>query len=401
MDIAVGANMPMTPWGPKWKEERRMFAAHLGKDAIRTSWRPDIMSNAQYSILKSYEDGSTSSKDSFSTIVRTFVQTFYGLKIRSDGNLITQAIHKAIGLASASIVPGVYIINLHPWLAHVPDWIIGGDWKQERREWRNKIGWMKEQPFDIVLKGEKEGSNPESFSTRMLNDPLNTLDQASIMHAAGSGFVAGTETTTGSLMNFIYAMLLHPEVQQKAQDEIDRVIGHDRLPTHEDYAAGRLPYVEAIFKETIRFRVTAPWGIPHLTTEDDEYEGYFIPKGTYVFQNAYAIALDPEIYEHGDKFDPDRFMVSNPPLDPRLFVFSAGRRTCPGQHYAEAVVVSNMITLLATMNIVKPLDENGKEVIPTTATTGKLVDLPENFHYVLQPRSEDALQLLQAAVPEA
>ena len=76
---------------------------------------------------------------------------------------------------------------------------------------------------------------------------------------------------------FILAMTLHREVQEKAQAEIDRVIGSDRLPTFEDRRS--LPYVEAVYREVLRWRPVAPLGFPHCTTADDVYNGFYIPKG--------------------------------------------------------------------------------------------------------------------------
>ena len=85
------------------------------------------------------------------------------------------------------------------------------------------------------------------------------------------------------------AMALFPEAQRKAQEEIDRVVGTDRLPTFEDRE--NLPYVDALVKEALRWHPVVPMGVPHVTTEDDIYEGYFIPKGSILLPNIwYAFA---------------------------------------------------------------------------------------------------------------
>ena len=84
-------------------------------------------------------------------------------------------------------------------------------------------------------------------------------------------------------------MALFPEAQRKAQEEIDRVVGTDRLPTFEDRE--NLPYVDALVKEALRWHPVVPMGVPHVTTEDDIYEGYFIPKGSILLPNIwYAFA---------------------------------------------------------------------------------------------------------------
>ena len=74
-------------------------------------------------------------------------------------------------------------------------------------------------------------------------------------------------------------MATHPEVQKKAQTEIDLVIGSDRLPEFEDRPS--LPYLEAIYREVMRWNQSLPLAAPHALTEDDYYKGYFIPKGAF------------------------------------------------------------------------------------------------------------------------
>lgn len=82
-------------------------------------------------------------------------------------------------------------------------------------------------------------------------------------------------------------MAIYPEVQRKAQEEIERVVGPNKLPTFADRE--RLPYINAIVKEVLRWHPVAPMGIPHTTTQDDVYEGYFIPKGSMVLANIWYV----------------------------------------------------------------------------------------------------------------
>ncbi len=73
------------------------------------------------------------------------------------------------------------------------------------------------------------------------------------------------------------AMTISPEVQRKAHEAIDRIVGTSRLPTSAD--RGSLPYVDAIVKECLRWHPVAPMGVPHMTMQDDVFNGYAIPKG--------------------------------------------------------------------------------------------------------------------------
>lgn len=72
-------------------------------------------------------------------------------------------------------------------------------------------------------------------------------------------------------------MAVNSEIQKKAQAEIDSIVGTKRLPDFEDRPL--MPYSEAIYREVLRWKSPSPVGIPHCASEDDVYEGYFIPKG--------------------------------------------------------------------------------------------------------------------------
>jgi cytochrome P450 len=88
-----------------------------------------------------------------------------------------------------------------------------------------------------------------------------------------------------AVINFIAVLLISPDVQAKAQAEIDAVIGPGRLPVLEDKP--RLPYLNAVVKEVLRWKPIVPTGLPHMTSEEDVYRGYFIPKGAIVMGNTW------------------------------------------------------------------------------------------------------------------
>lgn len=84
------------------------------------------------------------------------------------------------------------------------------------------------------------------------------------------------------------AMTLFPDVQRKAQQEVDSVIGNDRLPCADDWDA--LPYIRAMCLETLRWLPVGPLGLPHRLMKDDTYNGYFFPKGSLVMVNAWYVS---------------------------------------------------------------------------------------------------------------
>lgn len=84
-------------------------------------------------------------------------------------------------------------------------------------------------------------------------------------------------------------MARYPAVQVRAQKELDSVLGRSTLPSLSDRENRRLPYIDALIKEVLRWNSALPLGVPHVCTEDDEYSGYKIPKGAVVLPNVWCV----------------------------------------------------------------------------------------------------------------
>ena len=150
-------------------------------------------------------------------------------------------------------------------------------------------------------------------------------------------------------------MALYPEVQKKAQAEIDTVVGPNRLPDFQDRPS--LPYINAIVKELMRWNLVAPlgrcflplhdyyhpWqseGVPHMSTNDDEYNGYYIPKGTLVIGNAWSLLTLTPIF-----FCPDSLILGQFCMTPR-FSTTPWNSNLPG-----IWKMVNLISLWETRNV--------------------------------------------------
>ena len=171
------------------------------------------------------------------------------------------------------------------------------------------------------------------------------------------------------------AMIAHPDIQKRAQDELDVVVGRSRSPTFAD--APNLPYVQAMVKETLRWRAALPLGIPHSTTEDDWYEGMFIPKGTLCLTNLWQCNRDPAAYgDDATNFNPGRFLDEHgrPKPGPAEThddwhcTYGFGRRACVGKHAANESLFISVATVLWAIKLECPRDENGKGVPLDTET---------------------------------
>ncbi|XP_047528620.1 probable cytochrome P450 304a1 [Vanessa atalanta] len=138
-----------------------------------------------------------------------------------------------------------------------------------------------------------------------------------------------------SVLTFlIERILLQPEIQDKIHEEIDRVVGRDRLPTLDDRQ--NMPYLEACLREIMRFETLVPLGVPHRTMKDCKLEGYDIPENTVVVFNYVTLHFDKDIWGDPENFRPERF-ITNGVLDlskDKSLPFGAGKRLCAGETYA-------------------------------------------------------------------
>ncbi|KAK6210506.1 hypothetical protein LQW54_006114 [Pestalotiopsis sp. IQ-011] len=161
-----------------------------------------------------------------------------------------------------------------------------------------------------------------------------------------------------SSMSFLEAMMMYPEVQKKAQGEIDAVVG-DRMPVWEDLES--LPYVRCMIKEVWRWRPPVALGHPHVTTRDLEYKGMLIPKGARLYINSWATQHDPARHEEPgpDVFNPERYahdhttqsINSANVADRDHFAFGSGRRVCPDVHVAERSLSVSIMRIPWAFNV--------------------------------------------------
>jgi len=202
--------------------------------------------------------------------------------------------------------------------------------------------------------------------------------------------LAGADTSKASVQAFFLAMVLFPEVQRRAQAELDKVIGPDRLPLFTDRPF--LPYIEAVVRETLRWHLVTPLGVPHYSTEDDEYKGYYIPKGSVVIGNAWAILHNPEDYPDPEEFMPERYLTDDGQLnpnvpDPDIACFGFGRRICPGRYFARDGLFIQIASVLHTFSITPALNEGGIPVTIERAVTSGVASYPMPFQCSITPRS--------------
>jgi len=155
-------------------------------------------------------------------------------------------------------------------------------------------------------KKTKKTGDPRDFVDIMLEDKDDPkLSDAEINSIIWDTMAGGIDTSALSFEWLVYILTSYPEVQDKIHEELDRVVGPDRLPTYDDVE--KLTYLNATLCELFRFKHFAPFGIPHHTLSDIKIRGYNVPKDTQVMFNLYTLHMDPNLWEDPKRFDPDRF----------------------------------------------------------------------------------------------
>jgi hypothetical protein len=298
-------------------------------------------------------------------------------------------------------LPAYWVVDVFSWLSHLPGFLKPWE-KHARGLWKSDIKYAREKLERLKQPGSR-GLYPNSFLAKILKDDklLGFPNEEEPAYLAMNLIHAAADTSWFTLWSFMEAMLTHPDVQRKAQEEIDKVVG-DRLPVWEDLE--HIPYIRYVMKENWRWRPPVGLGHSHASTKDLVYNGHLIPKGSRIYINAFAIHYDPARFPDPDVFRPERYegdtagseqSRNSPDIDKRdHFVFGSGRRGCPGSHLADRTVSVTMMRFLWAFNIV--LNEGAKLPINPTTYPGPLPgNTGPSLPFHLQLRSEKRKDLIE------
>ncbi|KAJ9649238.1 hypothetical protein H2201_004246 [Coniosporium apollinis] len=295
------------------------------------------------------------------------------------------------------------LIDFFPILRRLPDWVLPTQKKAKELHEHEKRLYLKH--WLNCKQAIKGGTAKPCFCVNLAKiQEAEGLSDDQAAYISGTLLEAGSDTTSSTLSGAVMAMVVFPEVEKRAQQEIDRVVGPNRLPTMDDEP--NLQYIRGCVKESLRWMPTTILGaVPHAVTKDDEYMGYHIPAGAGVLNNVWAINMDPKRYPDPRRFDPDRYAndflnasdaASNPDASKRdHFTFGAGRRICPGIHVAERSLFLGISRMLWAFNFEPAVDMAGKPIIPDIEKlTQGFVCMPEPFQVRIVPRSKERANMV-------
>ncbi|RMZ72963.1 MFS transporter [Pyrenophora seminiperda CCB06] len=263
------------------------------------------------------------------------------------------------------VSPTGSLSNKLPFLMALPDWLSPPKaW--ERRRATTERTWFQTMQKQ-VSSDMQSGQAPPSWMKTFLEgrSKWGFKSDTEGAYAVGMHGIAGALTIAAPMQTFCLAMTHYPQFMPMLHEELDRVCG-DRLPRSEDRP--NLPFLRAIIRECIRWRPPVPTGIPHYLIQDDEYNGYHIPKGSTIHPLEWAIARDPELFPDPEAFNPLRWVkpeyptyqepLSQYPTIINSTQFGYGRRTCTGQNVTDEDLLIGIGSIAWLFDIKKRPEES-------------------------------------------
>ncbi|CAN9182602.1 unnamed protein product [Alternaria alternata] len=410
------ASILVQPYGKEWSVRRKLLHQALTPRALRL-YKPVQTAEASRLCQQLLDSPANWEKllERFTSSIVFCVA--YGHRIDSlNANVIHQRF-KFMHVAASLNVPGKYLVESFPILKHVPDAL--APWKADIKARGREEAAANMALVDVVrsdlARAKAQGDDIPDSLCKLLLELRETehipLSDRNFSYIPASLFGAGSDTTASTLCTAFLALVTHPETLHVAHRELDTIIGTDRSPTFEDEM--NLPYIRALVKEVLRWRpVAVLGGTPHASTEDDRYEGYYIPSGTTVLGNSWAINLNEEYYPNPHLFDPTRFLdealverskaptplTGKPhPAKSGHSSFGWGRRICPGANLAE----NSLYVALAKILWAFDIQPKAGVKYDTFAYTEGFNIRPRKFECEIRVRSEAHKRVLMDDLKEA
>ncbi|KAI1816873.1 putative cytochrome P450 [Poronia punctata] len=402
--ISGGLRVLMMHYGPTWRKVRGIMHKLLNVHAARAFAPFQVLENQQmlHDILNDPKDYTQHVRRYANSLI---TMTTFGYRVPTHDDPYFQELFHILEEFLVLAQTGTSaLLDYMPALRYLPSWVLPQMRRAKAQHKRERV--LYRYYWDKTKAEILASENPvPCFSAGLIEEQSkHGLDDDFASYITGTLLEAGSETTANTLIGFLCAMMVFPEVQKHAHAELDRVVGN-RMPLPEDEP--QLQYIRGCVKESLRWMPTTPLGaVPHALTRDDEYMGYKLPKGAGVINNVFAIHNDPNRYPDPHRFDPDRYKddrqsffeaaTTNDESKRDHFTFGAGRRICPGIHVAERSLFLGISRLLWAFEFKRPVDDDGNEIIPDPSKiTQGFVSAPLPFEAVITPRDEEKADIIR------
>lgn len=213
------------------------------------------------------------------------------------------------------------------------------------------------------------------------------INEDNVLYIVENINVAAIETTLWSIEWAIAELVNHPQIQNKLREELDTVLGKGHQITEPD--THKLPYLQAVIKETLRLRMAIPLLVPHMNLHNAKLNNYDIPAESKILVNAWWLANNPAHWKNPEEFRPERFFEEESKVeangnDFRYLPFGVGRRSCPGIILALPILGITIGRLVQNFEMLPP---PGQSKLDTTEKGGQFsLHILKHSTIVLKPR---------------
>ncbi|XP_054865443.1 cytochrome P450 2F2-like isoform X2 [Amphiprion ocellaris] len=365
-DVFNDNGVILADYGASWREHRRFALMTLRNFGLgKKSMEERIHDEIQHTIKTLDESiGKTLCPQvMFHNVASNIIcQVLFGTRYEYDDEFITTIIQCATEIAKIANGLWAMLYDSFPFIRKLP------------------------LPFNKAFKNAKRSSElvlrllNEHKKTRVPGEPRDFLDcyldemekkaedssfsEDKLIFTALDLQFAGTDTTSNTLLTAFLYLMNHPHIQERCQQEIDRVLeGKDQACFDDRH---QMPYMQAVIHESQRIANTVPLSVLHCTTKDTELMGYSIPKGMIIVQNLTSLHNEEGQWKYPHEFNPENFLNDQGEfVKPDAFMpFSAGPRVCLGEGLARMELFLIMVTLLRKFKFVWPEDAGEPDYTP-------------------------------------
>ncbi|XP_071752464.1 cytochrome P450 2K1-like [Centroberyx gerrardi] len=362
--------------GDSWKEMRRFALTNLRDFGMGKKASEEKIIEESHNLIEVFEkykgkafDTTQSVNYAVSNIICSIV---YGSRFEYDNPEFTTMVDRANENIRLVGSPSIQVYNTFPWL---------GKWFGNRKRVQNSVIANKNQMTELIG-GLQETLNPQmcrgfvdSFLVRKqsLKESGNMnahYHKENLLITVGNLFTAGTDTTGTTLRWGLLFMAKYPNIQDQVQEELSRVIGSRQVRVEDRKI---LPYTDAVIHETQRLANIVPMSLPHKTSQDVTFQGYFIKKGTTVYPLLTSVLYDETEWESPCTFNPAHFLDKDGTFVKRdaFMPFSAGRRVCLGESLARMELFLFFTSLIQRFRFTPPpgVAEDELDLTPAVGLT--------------------------------
>ncbi|KAH8826658.1 cytochrome P450 [Flagelloscypha sp. PMI_526] len=371
----------------KLRDCRQILHGWLNARALKPVW-PEFEESARSltaAILMDPKDVSTHIRHATGSLI---LKLTYAIETSPNADPYIIKADKLVRITAKGLEQGRWLVDFFPILKWIPSRFPGASFKRWAAAAREESQSLASDTYNHAIKAFTQGITSWT-GMQYAADAKSGRNRHpdALICAARSLYGAGIDTTVSTIRLFVLLMLHYPEVQSKAQMEIDYLVGPSRLPNLTDWE--HVTYIRNLIAEILRLNPVGPFAV-HSCDEDIEFKGYHIPAGSFLMANMRSITMDETVFKDPDVCDPDRYLRGEPDVSKWMFGF--GRRACPGKDYASAAIAIDIMHLLWAFEITP---EQGCDYqLPPVDFDVTHISTPKAFGCTIKPRSNQRMQTL-------